>query len=234
MSDIRQRSSSRRSTSMSGEETPFTPGAGLSAKAMIDTAPQHHGSVLKLHIPLFYSILPSAIQRILLAWSCFKFLVPSWKERYLVLCGSYLYKFKDRFSDTPKGSPFDIETITIDILKTTGQDRNLSEIGNLPVGYTKIFTVSTLRRRHYYAVSDSEEASLWLRSLREARQESITRNMGHASNVPYPPSWKHFDALGKDLVKSKDRIRERMEMSGIEGMEMAAFTEGQIPRGYYG
>jgi hypothetical protein len=238
MSDIRQRYSSRRSApsdSMSGEETdPFTPGAGLSAKAMIDVAPQHHGSVKKLHVPVFYSILPSIIQRIILSWSCLKSFAPSWKERHMILCGSYLYKFKDTSSTIPKGSPFDIKTLTTDILRTSDRDKNISEFGNLPAGYSSIFTVSTLRRHHYYAVSDTEEAMLWVRSLHEARQEGITRNMGHASNVPYPSSWRHFDSLGKGLVKSKDRIKERMEKSGLEHMEMTAFPEGQIPRGYYG
>lgn len=226
MSDIRQRHTSRRSpysASMSEEEIdPFTPGAGLSAKAMIDAAPQHHGAVQKLHIPVLYSLLPAFIQRFILSWSCLKSLAPSWKERHLILCGSYLYKFKDLSARTPKGSPFDIEKLNTDVVRTN----ELSEIGNLPVGNTSIFTVSTLRRRHYYAVSDNEEALLWVRSLHEARHEAITRNMGHASNVPYPASWKLFDSLGKGLVKSKDRIREKLEMTSL--------TDEQMPRGFYG
>mmetsp|Transcript_3041 Transcript_3041/g.7168 ORF Transcript_3041/g.7168 Transcript_3041/m.7168 type:complete len:226 (+) Transcript_3041:124-801(+) len=225
MSHVRQRHSSRQpafAAPMNGEETdPFTPGAGLSAKAMIDSNPQHHGTVQKLHIPVLYSLLPSFVQRLILSWSCFKSFAPSWKERHLILCGSYLYKFKDAFSSTPKGSPFDIEKINTDVVRTT----ELSEI-NLPVGYTSIFTVSTLRRRHYYAVSDNEEALLWVRSLHESRHEAITRNMGHASNVPYPPKWKHFDSLGSGLVKSKDRIKEKLEMTSL--------TDEQMPRGYYG
>jgi len=235
MSDIRQRKRLTPSDSTSEDETdPHTPGAGLSAKNMIDSVPQHHGSVQKLHIPVLYSILPSVIQRIILTTSCLRSFSPSWKERHLILCGSYLYKFKGTSSTTPKGSPFEIETLTADILRTPGQDANLSEIGNLPAGYTSIFTVSTLRRHHYYAVSGNEEAMLWVRSLHEARQEIITRKMGHALNIPYPSSWKHFDSLGKGLVKSKDRIKERMEKSSIERMEMTAFTEGQILRGYHG
>jgi len=223
MPDIRQRHGSRRSAPSGEEIDPFTPGAGLSAKSMIDAAPQHHGSVQKLHIPVFYSLLPLFFQRFILSWSCLKSFAPSWKERHLILCGLYLYKFKDTSSTTPKGSPFDVEKINTDILRTT----ELSEIGNLPMGYTSIFTVSTLRRRHYYAVSDNEEAMLWVRSLHDARHEGITRNMGHASNVPYPFSWRHFDSLGKDLVKSKDRIKEKLEMT--------SFTdEQQMPRGYYG
>ncbi len=226
MSQIRQRYSSGRSgtsTSTSGEQIDsFTPGAGLSARAMIDSAPQHHGRVQKLHIPVFYSLLPAFIQRFILAWSCLKSFAPSWKERHLILCGSYLYKFKDTNSSTPKGSPFDIEKLNTDVIRTS----DLSEIGNLPVGYSSIFTVSTLRRKHYYAVADNEEALLWVRSLHEARHEAITRNMGHASNVPYPVKWKHFDSLGNSLVKSKDRIKEKLEMTSL--------TEEQMPRGYYG
>lgn len=238
MSDLRQRPMSRRSTTpatMSGEETySFTPGAGLSANSIINARPQQHGSVLKLHIPLFYSILPAVIQRLILAWSCLKSFAPSWKERHLILCGSYLYKFKDLDSTIPKGSPFEIETLSADILRTAGRDVNFPEIGDLPAGYTDIFTVSTLRRRHFYAVSDNDEAMLWVRSLHEARQEGITRNMGHASNVPYPSSWKYFDSLGKGLVKSKARVRERMEESSLKEMEMTAFTDGPMPRGYHG
>lgn len=238
MSDLRQRPVSRRSTTtpatMSGEETyPFAPGTGLSANAMIDAAPQQHGSVLKLHVPLFYTILPAFIQRLILTWSCLKSFAPSWKERHLILCGSYLYKFKDRSSNIPKGSPFDIETLTTDILRTRA-DVSFPEIGDLPAGYTSIFTVSTLRRKHIYAVSDNEEAMLWVRSLHEARQEGITRNMGHASNLPYPSSWKYFDSLGKGLVKSKARIRNKMEESSLKEMEMTAFTDGPLPRGYHG
>lgn len=232
MSNIRQRHSFR-SSNNEEEIDHFTPGAGLSAKAMIDVAPQHHGSVQKLHIPVFYSILPSLIQKMILSISCLKLFAPSWKERYLILCGSYLYKFRDSVHATPKGSPFEVDQLTTNILRTPEQDVNLSGIGSLPTGHTCIITVSTLRRRHYYAVSDEEEAMLWVRSLHEARQEAITRRMGHASNVPYPLSWKHFDSLGKNLLKSNNRVKERLEKSSFQGMEMTAFTEGQIQTGYY-
>lgn len=232
MSNIRQRHSLQ--SSNNEEETdPLSPGAGLSAKAIIDAAPQHHGSVKKLHIPVFYSILPSVIQKIILSIPCLKLFAPSWKERHLILCGAYLYKFKSMTSTTPKGSPFEVEQLAIDILRTRQQAVDFSEIGNLPPGYTSIFAVSTLRRRHYYAVSDEEEAMLWVRSLKEARQEGVTRRMGHASNVPYPFSWKHFDSLGKSLLKSKNRIKERLEKQTTEGMEMTSFMGGQIQNGYY-
>lgn len=207
------------------------PGTGLAAKAMIDTSPQQHGVVLKLHVPILYSILPGFLQRVILVWSFLSFLVPRWQQRYLILCGSFLYKFKDQTSAIPKGSPFEVEALSVE--KLSGQ--LFPELGFLPPGFTAVFSVSTLRRQHYYAVADEEEAMLWVRSFKEARQEVITRNMGHALNVPYPRIWSHFDSLGKGLVKSKERIKDRLERSNLREMEMTNFAEvGPLPRGYHG
>ena len=247
MSDIRQRStiSSRQQQQQqqqrsSSNMNDISEGAGLEAKSLIDSTPQQHGVVLKLHIPLFYSILPLFIQQFIMKWFSSLFgLIPSWKERYLILCGSYLYKYQDRSSSVPKGSPFDIETINTDIIHIHNDILSDVQIGDLPTGYTSIFVVSTLRRKHYYAVSNNEEAMIWVRSINDARQEAITMNMGHATNVPYPSSWKYFNTLGKSLVKSKIRIKNRMEQSQLNEMEMTEFSFGSnqggpLPRGYHG
>jgi len=214
------------------------PGTGLNAKQMIDSAPQQHGSVLKLHIPIFYSILPQFIKNIILSFSFLSsWLGPSWKQRYLILCGSYLYKFKDETSPVPKGAPFDVETLSASSTNSTdgSEEVRLAEFGNIPPGYTSIFTVSTLRRKHYYAVSDNEEAMMWIRSLQQARQETITRNMGHSASMPYPKSWSYFDSLGKGLVKSKERVKERLEDYRMREMEMTNFAEaGPLPGSYHG
>jgi len=109
----------------------------------------------------------------------------------------------------------------------------MPEAGSLPPGFSAVFSVSTLRRKHYYAVADKEEAMIWIRSLREAKQEQITRSMGHAKNMPYP--FEYFDNLASSLVKSKDRIRHRMEEANLREMEMSSFGEGgPLPRGYHG
>jgi hypothetical protein len=207
------------------------PGTGLNAKQMIDSAPQQHGPVLKLHIPIFYSILPEFIKRIILSFSFLSFLAPSWRQRYLILCGSFLYKFKDDTGVVPKGAPFDVETLAT----ATADDQVVAEFASMPPGYTAIFCVSTLRRRHYYAVADQEESMIWVRSLLQARQETVTRNMGHASNIPYPKSWSYFDSLGKGLVRSKERVKERLENYKMREMEMTNFAEGgPLPGAYHG
>lgn len=237
MVDLRQRTaatttSSTMSNKRETETEAFVPGAGLSANSLIDSDPQHHGVVLKLHIPILYSILPVFLQRIILSWPFLSFLAPQWKQRHLVLCGSYLYKFKDRTSQIPKGRPFELEGIQVDLIR---EGRDIPEIGSLPPAFSSIFSISTLRRRQYFAVADNEEAMVWIRSIQEAKQATITRNLGHASNLPYPSSWKYFDTLGKSLVKSKDRIRERLEESRLREMEMTDFAEGgPIPRTYHG
>lgn len=236
MSELRQRSpvpAAADPSSDSTENDAFMrqPGAGLSAASLIDSAPQQHGVVLKLHIPILYTILPEFLQRFILSWSFLSFLAPSWKQRHLILCGSYLYKFKDRSSAIPKGAPFEIDSLQVDLVRTG----DIPEIGILPPGYASIFKVSTLRREHHYAVADTEEAMLWVRSVNEARQECITRKMGHASNFPYPKSWTYFDSLGGSLVKSKDRIRQRIEETRLREMEMTDFSDGgPIPRTYLG
>jgi len=204
-------------------------GSGLSAKSMIDSSPQHHGIVLKLHIPLLYSILPLFLQRIVNAFSILSFMAPSWKQRYLVLCGSFLYKFNDETAEVPKGSPFDMETIAVKTI-----DGTLPELSTLPPNFSSVFSVSTFQKHHYYAVMDQEEALIWIRTLKEARQEIIKRNMGHSSGMPYPQSWAYFDSLGRSLVKSKQRIRQRMEDYNMREMEMSSFEAGSLARGYHG
>lgn len=239
--ELRQRAVSASATTTSAttisaeEETKAflrEPGSGLSANALVEASPQQHGVVLKLHVPLLYSILPAFLQRFILSWSILSFLAPSWKQRYLILCGSYLYKFKDRSSRIPKGAPFDLEGIQMDMVQL-GRDDSIPEIGSLPPGYERIFSVVTLRRRHYYAVADTEEALLWVRSLQEARQAVITRKMGHTNSLPYPQTWTYFDSLGKSLVRTKERIRDRMEESRIREMELTDLSS-DMHRGYHG
>jgi hypothetical protein len=234
MSELRQRSSATTVTTMSSndetDEFMLRSGAGLSAKSMMDASPQQHGVVLKLHAPILFSILPDFLKKLILSFSFLSFLAPAWKQRYLILCGSYLYKFNNQSSPVPKGSPFQLKSLDVDI--TTRQE--FPELAQLPPGYSSVFCISTLRRKHYYAVADNDEALTWVRSLQEARQEAITRNMGHANHVPYPKSWDYFDSLAKNLIKSKERIKEKMEGSRMKELEMTNFTEGSpMGRGYH-
>lgn len=221
-----------------GDDLIHTSTSGLSASAMMRASPIQHGKIMKLHVPLFYSICPTFIKRLLSSWIFFSFFTPQWKERYLILIGKFLYKFKHDHSSSPKGSPFPVESIDVRMI-SKASSRNANgmefELSHLPPGCQAVFTVSTLRKTHYYAVSSKEECSTWIASLGEARQEQIRRSMGHTGNMPYPKRWEYFDGHGSSLVKSKQRIKEKMEELHTREMEMTNFGDGgPMPRGYYG
>jgi len=211
--------------------------SGLAASSMMAASPSQSGKVMKLHVPAFYSLCPSFVQRFLLSWNFLSFLTPKWKERHLILIGSFLYKFVDENSSSPKGTPFSIETIESRVCSNTAEyvDERDFAVNHLPPGYQSVLIVSTLRRKHYYAVASREECTTWVQSLADARQEKIKRSMGHAGNMPYPKSWEYFDSRGINLMNSKERIKAKIEEAHVKEMEMTNFAEGgPMPRGYYG
>jgi hypothetical protein len=225
-------------------------GAGLTVPQMLKASPQQHGLVMKLHVSPLYSYFPIFLQRLIARIWCLSFLAPKWESRYLILLGSFLYKFTDKASspnskDTPKGSPVPIETVDVEIIELSSSLARAEHhhhhrpmamaLQKLPPGFKCVFSVSRLHKTHYYATTDREQATEWLNSLREARQEAITRRMGHAPDASFPKAWTNFDNLGRNLMKSKDRIRASIEENSRRELEMSNLTEGgPFPRGYHG
>jgi len=106
---------------------------------------------------------------------------------------------------------------------------------SFPSGTTCVFVVTTARKKHYYAAPFREMARMWVTSLRQARQEAITRSMGHAAADSYPAAWEQFDRLGESEVARKDRIRSKVQELSQRELEMSALNDGgPIPRGYFG
>jgi PH domain len=209
---------------------------GLTVHSMQAASPQQTGKVMKLHVSPFYTILPRFLQKWILKIWFLSFLRPSWKARYLILLGSYLYKFQDEQNPNqqPKGAPIPVDGVDVH-LAGSNEDAVVALSQQLLVGYTTVICVSTLRKKYYFACASREEALTWVNSLRDGRQEAVTRAMGHAVRDSYPQSWTYFDSLGNSLVKSKDRIRTRMEQSNLRELEMSNLTEGgPAPKGYYG
>jgi len=260
---VRRRTSTRNNamedsgTSNDHNGDPFHDRSGLVVSKMMKSNPQHHGYVMKLHVSTVYTILPRFFHRLFLnrffVWflSLFGgFLIPRWERRYLVILGGYLYKFvNDTTSTNPKGSPIPLESIEVRMVSiingpntTTIHDDDEGAVevvkDRLPEGYTCIFSIRTVRKTQYYAVSNEEQALVWINSLRQARQESITRNMGHAPKDSYPTSWSYYDNLAERYVQKKQRIRDKMEQNTLREMEMTDLTGnsggGPLPRGYYG
>jgi hypothetical protein len=217
-------------------------GAGLTVPQMLKASPQHYGTVKNLHISPFYTFLPLALQKFIARIWCFSFLAPKWESRYLILLGSFLYKFTDEAPTNPKmnpkGSPVPIESVNAQVIEPSllPADHPMGvALHNLPPGCTCVFSVSDFRKTRYYAVTNKEQALTWVNSLLEAQQETIRRTMGHAPTASFPKAWVYFDSLGRSLLKRKDRIRARMEEISFREMEMSDLAPGgPLPRGYHG
>ena len=223
---------------MTSSPTTATRPKPLSAPLMLQASPQHYEFVMKLRVPVFYSILPRFLQRIVCQFSCLRFLAPSWERRFLILLGGYLYKFTQDNDPTkePKGTPVAIDTVDINLINLYDDDENYHDhiLFSPPPACQGLFQVATLRKRHYYATATAEDATTWVNALRQARQEAIKRHMGHAPTESYPPRWKSYDALGKALANRKDRVRRRLHESRLKELELSSLDGAVAPRGYYG
>lgn len=224
--------------------------SGLSAQALLNSSPIHDGTVLKLHVPLMYHILPSFIKRFVPTISdssssskrnfC-RFMSPKWKERELILLGSYIYRFNNHQSTSPKGSPIELNGLNAFIVDSNGDvkgagftdDMFMDDGGigldyvlmksSLPPGVDTVFCLASFGKQKFYATKSREDAVAWVNSINQARQEAITRRMGH-SKTPVPSNWKTFDTLAKDLVTRKERIKTRMNDTSRREMEMTAMN----------
>ena len=220
---------------------------GLTVQSLERALPQHTGRVQKLRVPFLYTMLPRFLQRIVLKAWCFTFLRPVWQSRYLIVLGSYLYKFKcddgrNSLDQQPNGAPVRLDHMNVYLVTTnSGHDdydaliaQNVLNKNTRDKG-SCVFCIVTFRKKYYYACANHEEALLWVNTLRESCQESVTRTMGHAVKDSFPSNWRYFDALGEDLVNRKDRIRTRLQQSNLRELEMSNFSEGgPLPRGYFG
>ena len=200
--------------------------SGLSVGKMLRESPFHHGPVWKLHVPVLYSILPVWLKKILSSWFCPNSFSPTWKPRYLVSLGKYLYRFKNEQSSNPKGTPIDIQRMQANIVSLSGSQNEDMEIlpKTLPRGCTAVFKVSIFGKEQYFAVSDKEEALTWTSSIQQGRQETITRIMGHSEHTLYPKSWEYFDKLGDEFANKKFRIKQRLEESNKRDMELTSLS----------
>eukprot|EP00553_Chaetoceros_curvisetus_P006528 CAMPEP_0204615194 /NCGR_PEP_ID=MMETSP0717-20131115/2747_1 /ASSEMBLY_ACC=CAM_ASM_000666 /TAXON_ID=230516 /ORGANISM="Chaetoceros curvisetus" /LENGTH=274 /DNA_ID=CAMNT_0051628067 /DNA_START=133 /DNA_END=957 /DNA_ORIENTATION=+ len=238
----------------------------IAASILLQSSPSHHGQVMKLNIPLVYSFSPTCVQRALRFTPAFLGLKPSWKKRYLIQIGKYLYRFSSQDGNgdgattttttaasqsrmKQKGSPIPLDTIQSKTIHSTryglaqsiniqgnNSDEIIAVLQDLPTFCDGYFAITTDGNTRYYAVSTKEEASTWVNSIREGRQSSISRKMGHDGDKPYPKSWEYIDQRGASSYNRKLRIKERIRDIEQKEMEMTGFVgkTGVMPRGYYG
>lgn len=212
----------------------------LSARNLLAASPIHSSTVMKIHVPAVYSFLPATIQWILMRF-CPKSWTPRWKRRYLIAAGEYIYRYKDENDPSPKGTP--IPVIMADVRVLSNDNVNDDDVPlfhivleMLPVGYEAVFEISSIGKTQYFAVESREEASMWVNTLRQMRQDAISRSMGHTHGNPYPAKWKAFDVSAKRLMDKKTRIKNKLEEMNRKEKEMQSLGGGGIVganMGYY-
>lgn len=202
-------------------------------------SPQLSGYVRKLHVHPVFALLPFFLQRIIARVWLLSWLAPTWEERYLIILGSYLYKFKNESSTSLSGSPAYLASMEVHSINRGSmriQDSEVSvALDKAPSGYSTLFVVSNGYKRQYYAAPSEEMARMWVTTLLQARQEAITRSMGHAAPESYPAAWDSFDRLGEDSLRRREKIRYKLQELSLRELEMSSLNEsGPLPRGYYG
>jgi hypothetical protein len=150
-----------------------------------------------------------------------------------------VYRFDDERSATLRGAPLQLTSLEVDLVSPDSvavQDHNISvALEHAPGDGNAVFAVANGYKKYYFAVSTVETARLWVTSLRQARQEAITRSMGHAASDSYPPSWESFDRLGDLEMRRKENLRRRLREISQSELEMSGLNDGgPLPRGYYG
>jgi hypothetical protein len=241
----------------------------LTSSLLLKANPTYHSKVYKLKIPFIYTITPSFLLQIL-QFLCYPlaFLFnnseyfqfkPYWVERYIILIGNYVYKFKPNGHGSMgtnnmrmKGSPIPLETMTTSTLvqSTNGivsaDQRNNNNthhhnnrIEDIPIqknssGY---FAITHNTKVTYYATSTQLDAQTWINTIRNARQECITTQMGH-SKIPIRKEIEVLNCMGKRIVDQKQRISDLIRRREMEDIELTCLHGGgsssALPRGYYG
>lgn len=135
---------------------------------MLQTAPERSGYVEKKSNSWTSFLLP-----------CF---YPRWRRRFLVVVGSFVFRFESEHGERPKGVPIPVESITVTVLEDG------------------LFVLSTLRKQYHFRVDSKAEAERWANAIRARKFLAIKENMGHA---PVRPEVKNFNSLGVKLFDEK-------------------------------
>jgi hypothetical protein len=224
---------------------------GLRYEAMMAASPQQTGQVMKLGVSTVFLLLPTFIKQWVLKWRCLAMVRPKWKTRRLILLGRFLYKFYRPVTNDDEtdhghvasrnvGAPVDVLDMEVSLVESAEAERfGIAECLSLLTDGTArpsaVFRVATFRKTYYFACPSKEEALVWIRSLQDARQETIRRSMGHAEVASYSTRWEYFDLLGRQAAATEERIRRRMENDNLRELEMSNLMDsGPLPRGYFG
>jgi hypothetical protein len=212
---------------------------GLTQSNLEAAFPQQTGRVSKLHVSPFFSMLPRFLQKLIVNVFLFSFLRPRWKERNLILLGSYLYKFVvegNTDEDDPKGAPVAVDSI-LECRLTDARDDNILAVAQsslLSRSDQTVFCIVTFRKQYYFACDSMEDALVWVNALQEAKHECTRRSMGHANRDSYPNQWRYYDSLGKSRLQHKERVRSKVEETSEMEMNRLVGEVGLMSNAHFG
>ena len=122
--------------------------------------------------------------------SWFAYLFPycfnQWKSRYVVIAGSYLFKFESETSVSNKGVPIPVSSIQATYV-VGDKGEHLIEL-------------KTIRKMYVFKAVDRAECFEWIKSVNERRAQAIREDMGH---VRLDEQVAHINKIGAKLFDEK-------------------------------
>eukprot|EP00551_Chaetoceros_affinis_P011445 CAMPEP_0203681234 /NCGR_PEP_ID=MMETSP0090-20130426/42231_1 /ASSEMBLY_ACC=CAM_ASM_001088 /TAXON_ID=426623 /ORGANISM="Chaetoceros affinis, Strain CCMP159" /LENGTH=254 /DNA_ID=CAMNT_0050549659 /DNA_START=106 /DNA_END=870 /DNA_ORIENTATION=+ len=231
----------------------------LTSSTLLKSNPTYHSKVYKLKVPFIYRVTPAFLLSTIhfclypLLKLCNIKLKPYWVERYCILIGNYMYKFKPNNPGSMgknnmkmKGSPIPLETMRLSSLHQTpsgvvssNNTNSTIDLDTIPEhdGCNGYFAIDSNTKTSYYATETQMDAQTWANVLHSARQECITQKMGH-SKKPLDRNVEYVNMMGKRIIDRNERISNMMKKKELNEVELTCLhgsgAVSGMPRGYYG
>ena len=137
---------------------------------------------------------------------------PSWKQRYCIVTGGFLFKYVNPHGREPKGTPLALTDCDID-------EVDLPTSAKTPDGAQLMgIRCRSLTRETLFGAPSAESRATWIRVLRAHKQLVIKQLMGHA---PMSPD-EEFAAKSGKVLNEKSMERQAIEMDRPDPFGMAA------------
>jgi hypothetical protein len=141
-----------------------------------------------------------------------------WKlNRYIVVLGMHMYRFKDDNSTALKGVPIPVTSTSTKKLKFVSENHPRNEIEE-----PFCFEVSTLRKRYVFRAANDEEANSWVQFINQRKALGHKQKLGHAKSHP---------AIAKLDSAAKIMYQDRMKREEEDSEEMRRQADSLLRTG---
>lgn len=126
---------------------------------------------------------------------------PSYKIRFVVVAGGFIYKFKSENAEKPKGIPIPLDCSDIHVCSNDDAS----------------FEVYTLRKRYLFRGHSAEDCNEWVSSIKVRKVATIKEQLGHVQlSNDVATLNKAADGMFHDKLDSEGRERSSSIMNPIE------------------